>query len=835
MQPALKISKIKGKNYSAVFAIKVKGIRVLPAEERRDYAGFIIRQLGRQMDVIHSLHEAPVNYTIDLRYLYHPKRPHRIDVYFLIKVIENGKQKAAESAMYFYDFFFNQLMVNNQHHEFEPVHDGDFLEYLIEPFEFNEFAEIVRREDNIPLDTARKLQVKPMGFHRPKTTSKATSSAEIYYVFPFSITLNNMERLCHTLYLQKNPILVSICLRPFKVSEKEENLFQDRLNQCEKYSQLSIGNEKFDDIDQVIPYLQNQAAKLYQRCSQNLSQFLDAAFLQKIQITSSAPLPHGVISVTGATLTEHTGHPKLIFSEKDENEYAGGYEYFYPANEKEHSKALNNLKNMEFDHWVPTIADKAHQNWRYLFNVSQAIAGFRLPISTPKSFPGIDTWQFQIKPAPSDLPAQGLFIGENTLFNKQQNVYLKTDDRRRHNYIVGQTGTGKSTLLQSMILQDIHNGEGVGLIDPHGELIEKILSNIPESRKHDVVYLNPVDLEFPIGINLLDGKTSLEKDFCVNYLIEIFDQLYDLKETGGPMFEMYMRNVLQLLLEQPEDYFPTVLDVPRFFQNKKFKTTLLDRCTNPFVKSFWENEADNVSGDAQVSNIAPYITSKLNMFLYNNLVKAVVGQQKSGIDFRDIMDSKKIFLVDLRKGLLGKTNSAFIGMLVVGKMFTAALSRTNIKDKSALPDFYLYVDEFQNLATERFADILSEARKYKLCLTLANQYASQINPRIIFGIFGNIGTLVSFRAGLTDAKMISEEFGEQVSPSDLMGLSNFTAYIRLLIDGARYSPFNIRTILPETKEDPKLVEHICQWSRKKYGKPIKEVDEEIYKAWGIGE
>jgi hypothetical protein len=305
---------------------------------------------------------------------------------------------------------------------------------------------------------------------------------------------------------------------------------------------------------------------------------------------------------------------------------------------------------MGFSPWIPTISDDKNPHWRYLFNVSQASAGFRIPISIASSFPGIDTWQYQIKSAPSDLPGEGLLIGQNSLFNKSQNIYLKTDDRRQHSYIVGQTGTGKSTLFQSMIQQDIQAGEGIAVIDPHGELIEKILINIPPNRKEDVIYFNPGDLEFPIGINLLDAKGALEKDFCVNYLIETFDLLYNLRETGGPMFELYVRNCLQLLLDQPEGFYPTVLQVPKIFQDRKFRKLLLKNCSNRFVKDFWENEAEKVVDDARLENISPYVTSKLTRFVYNTMVRGVVGQRRSSINFRSTLDEKKILLVDLRKG-----------------------------------------------------------------------------------------------------------------------------------------------------------------------------------------
>jgi hypothetical protein len=313
MSSAFKITREKDKGYSAIFGIKLKGIRVLPAEERDHYENFVIRQIGRQMDVINCLHESPILHTTELRYLYHPDRPHQIDVYFLVRIIEPQKQKAIETAFWFHDYFFNQLMVNNQHHEFERVTEESVLGFLIDPFEFNDLAEIVRREAYIPLDISHTLRSKPVGFCIPNRSAAShqekPGKADIYYVFPFSLTLNNMERLCHILYLQKNPMLVSVRLQPYKITEQDENLFLDRLVQCEKYAQLPLEKERYDHNDSILPYLRNRAAQLYHHCAKNLSEFLDAAFLQKIQIVSSTSLPHDVISVLGATLTEHTGHP----------------------------------------------------------------------------------------------------------------------------------------------------------------------------------------------------------------------------------------------------------------------------------------------------------------------------------------------------------------------------------------------------------------------------------------------------------------------------------------------------------------------------------------------
>lgn len=319
----------------------------------------------------------------------------------------------------------------------------------------------------------------------------------------------------------------------------------------------------------------------------------------------------------GTTLTEHTGHPKLRLSDPYERVFTGGYDWYSPDNEEQLRNALENLRYMQFEPWIPSIVESGSRHFRYLFDISQTSSAFRLPIPIASEFPGIETIQYHSKAAPSDLPARGLLLREHLHLHKRRRVFFKKEDSRRHAYVVGQTGTGKSTLFLNMILQDITASRGVGLIDPHGELIEKVLLSIPENRKEDVVYVNPQDYDFCVGINLLENRTLIEKDFSVNYLMEIFEVLYDLRQTGGPVFEMYMRNSLQLLLDQPKDFLATVLDVLRVFQDRAFRKYLLGRCSNVYARNFWKNEAERVKGDWGLENMAPYITSKLTRFIYN--------------------------------------------------------------------------------------------------------------------------------------------------------------------------------------------------------------------------
>lgn len=829
--------KISDKKYSATFGIMLDGIYVTPANEHKNDNKFTLSLLAGQMDFIHSIHDTGLEYAIELRYFFDPDAPFRITVYFLVQTTAATKSRAVAKSKNLENYFLNLLQVINNLYKFKPLADRDRLSYLIEPFEFNSLAEIVRREDVIPLDSVRKKNVRHLGFGSSGFGSQAEKkddkSSRIYYIFPYLLNLNNMERLCNILLLQNYPCLISICMQPYFLTDKDEADFEARNNLCEKYSQLNFNSA--GDIEQLAPFLKKQASALYKKCSATLTQLEDAAFFQKVQIVSSHPIENEVAGILGTAITEHAGHPKLAFNNENDKIFAGGYDCYRPETDDRFTIALNNLKYMQFNSWIPGMADVDFKHWRYLFNVSQASAAFRLPFPLNAEFPGIDTLQFHHKTAPADLPSSGLLIGEYFHHNQSRKVYFKENDRRRHTYVVGQTGTGKSTLFQQMILQDIYAGKGVGVIDPHGELIEEILLCIPAKRKKDVVYINPKDFNFPVGINLLKYQYPYEKDFCVNYLLEVFDVLYDLKQTGGPIFEQYMRNCLYLLLDQPDNFKPTILDTVRIFHNSAFRKSLLKTCTNIYVRNFWEKEAELAGGDARMENIAPYINSKLSRIVYNDIIRCILGQRRSTINFREIMDKKKVLLVDLRKGLLGDTNSHFLGMIVVGKLLSAALSRSGAENKSKLPDFFLYVDEFQNLATQTFVSILSEARKYRLSLTVTNQYIAQLKENVRHGIFGNVGTLMSFRVGSDDALLLSKEYGDLISKNDLMGLSNWNVYLRLLVDGNVSTPFNMRTLMPGQSKNFERMEKILELSRKRYGRPREDVEKEMQESWRLDE
>lgn len=834
---ALRIRK-SGSAYTAQFAITLQRIRVLPSEERSHAGEFALGLLGRQMDFVHGLHELGSPFAIDLRYIFDPARPFRVTVCLICQLTGKRREEVLLQAPEIARHVYHLLRVNNTLHDFQPVENEAELEKLVQPFAFDHIAEILRREEMIRLDALRKGTSPRMGFVSPEQRIKRppADGESIYYVHPFAPHMDTMERLCNILFLQGHPALVSVCLRPAAPSKKDIDRFEDRIAQCEKYTQLSLsGASENEDLGKIAPYLRMQAQTFYKSCAGELSHLRDAAFSMKIQVASSQPLTRDLVIVLGNCLTEHSGHPRTGGdTDPSIQDLAGGYEMYPALSDPARAIALGNLEHMAFNEWIEGVAPPEVRHWRYLFDVSQAIAAFRLPLPVAAEFPGIETMRYHPKPAPSDIPAEGLLLGAHPYFSTRRSIYLRDDDRRRHAYILGQTGTGKSTLFLNLVLQDIGQGKGLALIDPHGELIDEVLASMPASRIDDVVYLNPQDLSHPVGINFLENRSAVEKDFAVNYLLDVFNALYDLKITGGPMFEMYMRNALQLLLDQPAGYEATILEVPRLFQNDDFRSSLKRKCTNPYVIDFWNKEAETAGGEASLRNMSPYITSKLSRFIYNETMRGILGQRRSTIDFRAAMDERRILLLDLRKGVLGDLNSHFLGMLVVGKLFSAAIGRTGVNDKTSLPDFTLYVDEFHNLATDTFVSILSEARKYRLSLVITNQYIAQLRRNLIHGIFGNIGTLLSFRVGAEDADLLTKEFGQVIGANDLMGLPNYHAFVRLLVQGEVSAPFDIQTLAPPRREGASHAKEIRQLSRTKYGRPRAEVEKAIRSVWGEG-
>lgn len=456
-----------------------------------------------------------------------------------------------------------------------------------------------------------------------------------------------------------------------------------------------------------------------------------------------------------------------------------------------------------------------------ILGVDELASIFHLPTSFT-NIPKIKWLESKEAPPPIILPEEGVIIGENIFRGETKPIRLGEEDRRRHLYTVGQTGTGKSNLIANMIAQDIEAGKGVGVIDPHGDLIESVLKLVPENRFQDVIIFDPGDVQRPLGLNMLEYNAARpeEKTFIVNEMQSIFNKLFT-AETMGPMFEQYMRNALLLLMDSPEEQ-ATLTEVPRVFTDSEFRKRFLAKAANPTVIDFWEKEAVKAGGEASLANITPYITSKFNNFIANDFVRPIIGQPQSSFNFRDVMDAKKILLINLSKGRIGDINANLLGMIFVGKLLMAAFSRINIPETQR-QDFYLYIDEFQNFTTDSIVTILSEARKYRLNLVIAHQFIKQLSDKIRDAVFGNIGSIIAFRIGPEDAEFLVKQFEPVFSKNDLINVSNFKAHTKLLVNGQSVKPFNIRTIPTKagTADNPQKLKEL---SGATYGRNRQEVE-----------
>lgn len=464
----------------------------------------------------------------------------------------------------------------------------------------------------------------------------------------------------------------------------------------------------------------------------------------------------------------------------------------------------------------------------YPLNLSELSSLFHFPMQS-KGVGNVRESSYTQAPAPLDMVADGISMGVNKYRGTDTEVRFGKEDRMRHMYLIGQTGTGKSTTLKTMIIQDIKNGDGCCFIDPHGTDIIDILANIPAERAKDVIYFDPAYMPRPMGLNMLeyDRDHPETKTFVVNELLGIFDKLFDMKATGGPGFEQYFRNATLLVMEHPESG-NTLLDISRVFSDKDYRDYKLSKCKNPLIVQFWQN-AEKTTGDQGLQNWTQYVNSKFDVFMSNDIMRPIIAQEKSAFNFREIMDTKKILLVNLSKGRLGDKNAQLLGLIIVGKFSQAALSRV---DSTVRPDFFLYIDEFQNVTTPAIASILSEARKYRLSLTVAHQYIGQLSEDIKGAVFGNVGSMVVYRVSPDDAKYLESKFAPTIMASDIMKIANYHAYINMLVRGNPQKPFDVAAI-PPPKGDITKIDALKELSYLTYGRPIDEVTAEIMRKYNL--
>jgi hypothetical protein len=475
-----------------------------------------------------------------------------------------------------------------------------------------------------------------------------------------------------------------------------------------------------------------------------------------------------------------------------------------------------------------------------VLNTAELATLYHFPNRNIKS-PHIKWLSAKKAPAPDFVPSSYdndyMYIGRNSFRGQYKEIFLKPEDRLRHFYIIGMTGTGKSGFMTGMFIRDMKLGHGCAYIDPHGTDADNILQYVPPERLEDVVIFDPSDIDRPVGLNMLEFDTQAQRSLATDEMLKIFDTLYDLKTTGGPMFEQYFRFAIMLLTEDTESG-STLMEVPKIFADEGYRNYKLSKCTNDEITDFWRKQAEQASGDVSLKNVTPYIVSKLAPFLTNPYVRPIIAQQVSTIKFREIMDQKKILIVKLSKGRIGDLNASLLGMILVGKLKNAALEREgNVEAKDRVP-FYLYIDEMQNFLTDGITVILSEARKYKLSLTLAHQNLGQLtrgngDTKIKDSIFGNVANKAIFRIGEDDSTFFKKVIGDDFDESDLQQIENFNFYYKMLVDGKPTSTFTTRSFWGDSQYDmvgkpnTELSKISKEISRLKYGKDKNIIENEI--------
>lgn len=491
----------------------------------------------------------------------------------------------------------------------------------------------------------------------------------------------------------------------------------------------------------------------------------------------------------------------------------------------------NRLMRYLFQRRIPGVFHKTE-----LLATDELASIYHFPDSKYNAVPVIKWLPYKVLPPPVDLPVEGVLIGNNMYRGQKREIRIMRDDRTRHQYIIGKSGSGKSVLLHFMARQDIWNGDGICMVDPHGDLVEDTLQCVPKERARDVILFDPADTERPMGLNLLEAKTPEERDRASLDAMEIFIKIFG-DEIFGPRIQHYFRNACLTLMED-EDEGATLIDVPRMFVDEEFLKYKLSKVTNSVVRSFWEHEYAS-TGDREKQEMIPYFSSKFGPFITNTTIRNIIGQAKSAFNIREVMDTQKILLVNLSKGKIGDLNAQLLGLIFVNKINMAAMGRQEIPKKDR-KDFYLYVDEFQNFATDTFATILSEARKYRLSLIMAHQYIAQLtktpsgkdDTRVRDAVFGNVGTMCSFKVGADDAEYLAKEYAPTLSEQDIIGIANYKAYIKLNIHNTTSRPFSLESIY-DPIENPKLAEVLKKYSRMKYARKRMFVDQEIEARLGI--
>lgn len=758
------------------------------------------------------------NYRYEFRIIYnnnHSPKSDAIDFYIIVAADRISKT-------YFDTYCSNFLvLLENTFPEYE-FNDINPKEYnsVLNPFEINHITEITRRTEEVKLDTFYDRLNKPIGFEQNRIHKNKATSNSIIHISPFTKGKDYLNTYIKHLIKIGQPYLVSITLSNCEPKIELIEFVTKQIVYAEKLVQTNIFSGT--DLDYLYPAFKDRA-RYYKSYQERLySTLANRPLLMQIRVASSLSISTVNTNILANYITSSSLSNYLLKNNSDV--HACNYMLSdIPLSEIKEQK--NKLTKISFMTTGNSLLKNEYSSLNYIYDSNEAACAFSLPLLYPESLEPLNIIQSPKYPINLQVPYNGVEIGVNKIGRYSKTIRINPDDRRRHMYIVGQTGTGKTTLIKNMILSDINNNEGLCVLDPHGDLYKDILNSIPESRIKDVVLIDPTDIDFPVGINMLEFKDESQRFFAVEEMIHILKKLMQdeyntnaVSQFAGPIFFQHVKMNLLLVMSNPAKP-GTLFDFYNIFQKKDHWLKWLPlKISDPLLQD-WVTTVlpftDYVKASGEGISLGSYISSKFESFLFDPMLRNIFSSPVSTIDFNEIMNTKKILLVNLAKGELSEQNSRFLGLIIMAKIQAAALERAKVQKKMR-NDFYVYVDEFQSITTENFATLLSEGRKFRINLILANQFISQVTPTIINAIFGNVGTLFSFRIGVEDSAYFEKKFFPYIIKSHMTNLPNHHAYCSTLVEGKATIPFSIETLLPKINNDRDSASMVINSSREQY-------------------
>lgn len=818
---------------SGFFGFELESVEA-PPESTAALAARAADHLRRHEDLLSALMRQGIDrVTYDLRLISEPhpeaSSQGRISLGVLGRV-DRGSETEVQ-AEYLLGLFHGLL----QEYAFARA-DEDRLESLRAPFPVRHSVGLSRRVRRERLDTLRGGPASPrMGFGQAGVIRADHDRADtglVHHVCPFVPTLLSFDRAGRMLLRHTEPVALSIRLRPTVLTGEEETFLEEQLARCELFAQLGLGMAT-GELDGLRPTFRDQARLYGDHQARVLASLRAGAGLVTVELGSPKPLPAALVDAVAGLLTA----PAQRGGDGDQSSLLpiGGYAALESETLSERRALAFAEARLELPDGPELLA--AGGRLSRLFGAPEAAGVFRLPFVEPESLCGLPVRTWRAKAAPPGLRSEGCLLGQNISARGAQAVRLGTDDRRRHTYIVGQTGCGKTTLIETMALDDIRAGRGLCLVDPHGDLFQSLLGKIPADRVADVVVLDPTDEEYPLGLNMLECTAPAQRYFVAQEMVNITTRLLQdeygiggLERLVGPVFFQHMRMNLLLAMSDPSDP-GTLLEFYMIFQEPDYWRRWLPLKTTDAFLERWVTHSlaktDYLRVGGEGPSMGGYLSSKFESFVFDPMLRNIFGQKRSTFNLRQIMDEGKILLVNLAKGALMENNARFLGMVLLGKLLAAAMSRAEVPE-SQRRDFTVYVDEFQAVATRSFATLLSEGRKFGVNLVLANQFVSQIgDERIVEALFGNAGTLVCFRTGPADSELLESRFAPELSRGDLMNLPNWHAYMSMLVEGCPSRPFSLATVPVETPADAACATDVRDRSRQAHARMRTSVEREI--------